>query len=203
MTCLIHDSANIFLIYKRLVLLNCMALDFPFYISCRERREKKKNFCSSGSITCCSVVSHISLWSESIVSTIFRITCDLQMSAQFYLTNRTLFQGVLPFLLSLLFPCKILPTTFNASDKALASRKNSFFLHFLISIFLIQHQILFLYIITKLEFSCNTYIEIQVTQLPMWFFHSFLKDMMMIFTRQFLRGKQIFIDLVVAFYKTN
>ena len=37
----------------------------------------------------------------------------------------------------------------------------------------------------------------------MWFFLSFLKDMMMIFTQQFLREKQIFIDLVVVFYKTN
>ena len=27
----------------------------------REGKKKKKNFCSSGSITCCSVVSHICL----------------------------------------------------------------------------------------------------------------------------------------------
>ena len=74
---------------------------------------------------------------------------------------------------------------------------------FNIQFFLIQHQILFFYLVSKLEFSCNTFIEIQVTQLPMWFFHSFLKDMMMIFTQQFLREKQIFIDLVVVFYKTN
>ena len=134
MTCLIHGCANIFLIYKNLVLLNCMTLDFPF-ISLAEREGKKTHFCSSGSVTCCSRVSHISLWSESIVSTIFRITCDLQMSVQFYLTNHTSLQGVLAFLLSLLFPCKILPITFNASDKALASRKNSFSCIFLISNF--------------------------------------------------------------------
>ena len=122
-------------------------------------------------------------------------------------------QGSFPFLSLLLFPCPILPRTFNASDKAFTSKRNSWWgvgvgvvvvvAVFQYPTFWVQYQILLFYIISKLRLRCNTFIESHVTCL-----HGNYVIFLLIskgddndFILQFLSEKQVFIDLMGYFIK--